>query len=249
MKNIVNNTSLKEKVALVTGSSRGIGRSIAIELAKNDATVILNYLNKTSEAQKTLSEIIIYSPKHKIIQANVAVAEEVNKMVRTIESDFETVDILVNNAAIAKPKDIDNITEEDWDETISINLKSVFLVTQAVLPNMRKKGWGRIINISSTAAYLGGIIGPHYTASKAGIIGLTHSYASLLVNDGITVNTIAPALIKTDMIAGNNKVNPESIPVKRLGTPEEIAQVTLMLIQNSYMTGQTINVNGGLYFT
>ena len=170
-------------------------------------------------------------------------------MIQEIEFQFGSIDILINNAAIAKPKTIETITERDWDETINVNLKSVFLVTQAILPKMREKKWGRIINISSTAVQLGGIIGPHYTASKAGILGLTHSYASVLIQEGITVNAICPALIETEMIVGNSKVNPNNIPVKRLGTPEEISSVVLMLIQNGYMTGQTINVNGGLYFT
>ena len=114
---------------------------------------------------------------------------------------------------------------------------------------MKSKNWGRIINISSTAAQLGGIIGPHYTASKAGILGLTHAYALALVKNNITVNAIAPALIETDMIAGNTRVNPERIPVKRLGKSEEVASVVSMLLKNGYITGQTINVNGDLYFT
>ena len=159
------------------------------------------------------------------IHADVSVSDNVKNMISLIEKKFGPVDILINNAAIAETRTLEKITEEDWDKTININLKSVFLVTQSVVDSMRKNKWGRIINISSTSAQLGGIIGPHYTASKAGIIGLTHSYSSILSAEGITVNTIAPALIETEMIAGNPNANPERIPVKRFGNVDEISTV------------------------
>jgi 3-oxoacyl-[acyl-carrier protein] reductase len=132
------------------------------------------------------------------------------------------------------------------------NLKSAFLVTQKVLPAMRSKGWGRIINVSSVAAQVGGVVGPHYAASKAGMTGLTHYYAALLSKEGITVNTIAPALIATaliatDMVARNPNARPDLIPVGRFGTVDEVADVAVMLAENGYITGQTINVNGGWY--
>ena len=133
---------------------------------------------------------------------------------------------------IARPQALEKITEKDWDEIIDANLKSVFLVTQAVLPGMRAAKWGRIINLSSVAAQLGGIIGPHYTDSKAGVLGLTHAYSSLLAGEGITVNAIAPALIETEMIAGNPQARPERIPVGRFGTAEEVAEAVLMLAEN-----------------
>ena len=170
-------------------------------------------------------------------------------MVEAVESALGAVAILVNNAGIARARAWQEITEADWDETMAVNLKSVFLVTQAVLPNMRAAKWGRIINISSTAAQVGGVIGPHYTASKAGILGLTHSYASLLTKDGITVNAIAPALIETEMIASNPNIRPELIPIGRFGTSEEVAEIAVMLARNAYITGQTMNVNGGLYMS
>jgi 3-oxoacyl-[acyl-carrier protein] reductase len=132
---------------------------------------------------------------------------------------------------------------------LDVNLKSVFLVTQAALPSMRAVKWGRIINLSSVAAQTGGVIGPHYAASKAGIIGLTHSYAALLAKEGITVNAIAPALIETDMIRDNPRATPALIPVGRFGTVEEVADVVVTLATNGYITGQTINVNGGWYMS
>jgi len=170
-------------------------------------------------------------------------------MVSTIEERLGTISILVNNAGMAKARRLDEIDEVLWDETIAVNLKSCFLVTQAVLPGMRAQQWGRIINISSVAAHTGGIVGPHYAASKAGILGLTHSYASLLVKEGITVNAIAPALIITDMVNEATRVRASLIPVGRLGTVDEVAEVALMMAGNGYMSGQTINVDGGLYFS
>ncbi|HKA00169.1 MAG TPA: SDR family oxidoreductase, partial [Candidatus Solibacter sp.] len=148
---------------------------------------------------------------------------------------------------IARPQPIAEITERDWDEIIAGNLKSCFLVTQAVLSGMRARKWGRIINISSVAAQVGGVVGPHYAASKAGMHGLTHYYAAHLASEGITVNTIAPALIATDMVAANPNATPARIPVGRFGDVDEVAQAAVLLATNGYITGQTINVNGGWY--
>lgn len=170
-------------------------------------------------------------------------------MISRIQSELGPVHIVVNNAGIARPQPIDEITEADWDELIAVNLKSAFLVTQAVLPQMRRARWGRIINMSSVAAQFGGVVGPHYAASKAGMIGLTHSYANLLAKEGVTVNAIAPALIETDMVTSNLKARPELIPVGRFGGVEEVAEVVVMLAANGYITGQTINVNGGWYMS
>jgi 3-oxoacyl-[acyl-carrier protein] reductase len=144
---------------------------------------------------------------------------------------------------------LEEITERDWDEILTVNLKSVFLVTQRVLPAMRAANFGRIINLSSVAAQVGGVVGPHYAASKAGMIGITHSYASLLAKEGITANAIAPALIDTDMVRANLRARKDIIPVGRFGESEEVASVAVMLASNAYITGQTINVNGGWYMS
>ena len=236
-------------IALVTGSSRGIGRAIALALAKAGADVVVNYRTHDSEATQVSQQIEELGRRSLAIRADVSIASEVTSFIRTIETELGPVTILVNNAAIARPQPIEEITEQDWDELITVNLKSVFLVTQAVLPKMRAQRWGRIINLSSAAAQLGGVVGPHYAASKAGIIGLTHSYASLLAKEGVTVNAIAPALIVTDMLTSNPKARPERIPVGRFGAVEEVAEVAVMLAHNGYITGQTINVNGGWYMS
>src|SRR6185503_1113077 len=184
-----------------------------------------------------------------VVRADVSLAAEVARMVMEAEQQLGRIDILVNNAAITRPQPVEEITEKDWDELLDTNLKSCFLVTQAVLPAMRRRKWGRILNISSVAAQTGGLVGPHYAASKAGQAGLTHYYANLLAKEGITVNSIAPALIATDMVRANPRARAELIPVGRFGEPEEVAAVAVTLARNGYITGQTINVNGGWYMS
>ena len=173
----------------------------------------------------------------------------VHSLFKRIEETFGTVDILVNNAGINPSKPLEKLTIEDWQQTVTVNLTSVFIVTQAAVPAMIEKGFGRIINISSIAAETGGVIGPHYAASKAGMIGLTHSYASMLAKHGITANAIAPALIETEMIKNNPNIKADLIPIKRFGQPKEVADVVLLLASNGYINGQTINVNGGWYMS
>ena len=240
---------IKGRIALVTGGSRGIGRAITVGLAKAGADMAVNYLSHEKEAQEVCEIVKAHGYRAVAVQADVSVAAAVSRMVKTIEERLGTISILVNNAGMAKARRLDEIDEGLWDETIAVNLKSCFLVTQAVLPGMRAQQWGRIINISSVAAHTGGIVGPHYAASKAGILGLTHSYASLLVKEGITVNAIAPALIITDMVNEATRARTSLIPVGRLGTVDEVAEVALMMAGNGYMSGQTINVDGGLYFS
>lgn len=240
-------SSLNGKVALVTGASRGIGRAIAITFARHGIHVAVNYRARTQEAQKTLEGILAAGGRAMLIQADVSLAPEVLRLVAEVEKNLGPIEILVNNAAIAPVQGIEDITEQDWDEVLRNNLKSVFLVTQAVLPGMRRRRFGRIINLSSGAVITGGVIGIHYTASKAGIDGLTRAYAFRLVKEGITVNNLAPALIDTDMVWDPEKLR-NMIPMGRLGRSVEVAEAALFLVRNEFMTGQTIHLNGGLYF-
>ncbi len=237
------------RVALVTGGSRGIGRAAAAALARAGADVALIYRSRDAEAEETAALIRGHGRSALTIRADVSSQREVDEAVRAVEEQLGSPSLLVNNAGIIRPQPIDEITEEDWDEVIAVNLKSAFLVSQRVLPAMRAAGWGRIINISSVAAQLGGVIGPHYAASKAGMHGLTHSYAALLAKEGITVNTIAPALIATEMVSENPRARADLLPVGRFGEVDEVASVVLMLATNSFITGQTINVNGGWYMS
>ena len=241
--------ALDQKIALVTGASRGIGRACAVALAEAGADIVVNYLVQKEKAEETRLLIEKAGRRAFLAQADVSRADEVERMIEEIKRQLGPIDVLVNNAGIAIQKPFDRITEADWDKTIATNLKSAFLLTRAVLPDMRARRFGRIINISSGASQTGGVIGPHYAASKAGLHGLTHGYASLLAKEGITVNAVAPSVIATDMIADHPKVNPAIVPVGRFGNPEEVAEVVVMVAQNGYMTGQTIFVNGGRYMS
>ena len=238
---------LRGRTALVTGGSRGIGAAISRALAEAGATVAINYRERADEAER-LAEALRKTDVHAItIAADVSQRDAVAKMVEVVKSEFGTIDILINNAGVAITRGIDDLSETDFDRTISVNLKSVFLCTQAVLPLMRGQRWGRIVNISSGAARGAGAIGPHYNASKAGMEGLTRGYAARLVKDGITVNAVAPSLIETDMMKGQENLVGR-IPLGRFGRAEEVATAVMMLIDNPYMTGQTVAMSGGMAF-
>jgi 3-oxoacyl-[acyl-carrier protein] reductase len=238
--------ALANRVALVTGGSRGIGRSIARALASAGAAVAVNYRHRQDDAAATVAEIERAEGRGISVRADVAVRAEVETMAERVESELGPIDVLVNNAGIATIRGLDDITEEDFDQTLAINLKSAFLCTQAVVPGMRKRGWGRIINVSSVAARSAGSIGVHYNASKAGLEGLTRGYAARLAADGITVNAIAPGLIDTEMAAPLKESGvAERLPVGRIGTADEISQAVLMMIGNGFLTGQSVAVNGG----
>ena len=238
---------LHGRIALVTGASRGIGRAIAIALARCGADMAVNYRTQKDEAQVTRQQIISQGRRAIEVQADVSRSPEVANMVARIEKDLGPVDILVKNAGIAIHQKIEETREVDWDEVLAVNLKSVFLVTQALLLGMRQRRWGRIINISSGASQTGGVVGVHYTSSKAGIEGLTKAYALRLMKEGITVNAVAPVLIETDMMP-DTESSRKMVPLGRLGQPDEVAEAVIFLAGNGYMTGQTIHLTGGLYF-
>jgi len=242
-------STLSGRVALVTGASRGIGKAIALALAGAGADVVVNYRVQAEAAEAVCKSIRAAGRMCIAVQADVSISADVERLVTTTENELGPVGILVNNAGIAKILPADQVTEEIWNEFLRVNLTSVFLVTQRVLPGMRFARWGRIINLSSVAAQYGGVIGPHYAATKAGILGLTRSYASQFAKEGITANAIAPALIETDMIAGLPKDIASRIPVGTTGSVDEVGRIAVLLAQSSFITGQTISVNGGWYMT
>ena len=240
-------SDLSGHTALVTGASRGIGAAIAIALAQAGAAVAVNYRERAAEADAVVAGIRDKGGRAIATAADVSQTAAVARMVEDVASALGPIDILVNNAGLAIVRGIDDLTEADFDQTIAVNLKSVFLCTQAVLPAMRAGKWGRIVNISSGAARGAGAIGVHYNASKAGMEGLTRGYAARLVKEGITVNAVAPSLIETDMMRGRSDLA-RNIPLGRFGQPGEVAQAVLMVLGNGYMTGQTIILNGGMAF-
>lgn len=240
---------LFEKTALVTGASRGIGRAVALSLAQAGCNVAVNYLNAETEAQSVIKEIEKIGRRALAVRADVSQPTGVGHLLKSITSAFGAIHILVNNAGINPARPFLELTLDDWNQTIQTNLTSAFLVSQAVVPAMRHQQWGRLIFISSVAAQTGGVVGPHYAASKAGMLGLMHSYASLLAKEGITSNAIAPALIETDMIRNNRNIRPDLIPIGRFGHSDEIADTVTFLATNGYITGQTVNLNGGWYMS
>jgi 3-oxoacyl-[acyl-carrier protein] reductase len=237
------------RVALVTGASRGIGRSVALALARAGCDVAVNYREREGDAAETARLVEATGRRTSLVRADVSDPAQVARMAGTLVSDHGSIDVVVNNAGQARPLPLDELTIADFDDALAVNLRSAFLVTQAFLPSMRLRKWGRLVFLSSVAAQVGGVVGPHYAASKAGLAGLAHAYAALLAGEGITANVVAPALIDTEMVRDNPRARPDLIPVGRFGTAEEVAEAVVMIASNGYLTGQTINVNGGWYMT
>jgi 3-oxoacyl-[acyl-carrier protein] reductase len=242
-------TSLNGRVALVTGASRGIGKGIALALAAAGCDVAVNYVSREADARGVADAIRALGRRAVVVKGDVSKSADVAALIGAVDSGLGPIDILVNNAGCATFQSIEQMTEASWNETLAVNLTSVFLLSQAVLPGMRARKWGRIINLTSVAAQAGSVMAVHYSAAKAGVIAATKSYARLLAKEGITVNAIAPALIGTEMVVSNPHVKPDIVPVGRFGRVEECADVAVLLASNGYITGQTIAVNGGMYLT
>lgn len=243
---------LKDKIALVTGASRGIGKAIALSFSREGAFVIINYNGNKEKAEEVKNEILKSGGKAEIYQCNVAAAEEVKEMIDNIIKTYGKLDILVNNAGITKDGLIMKMSENDFDDVIDINLKGTFLCTKRAARQMMKQRSGRIINMSSVVGVMGNAGQVNYSASKAGIIGLTKSMAKEIGSRGVTVNAVAPGYIDTDM---TNELSDsvkekilEGVPLKRMGKPEDIAEACTFLASDkaSYITGQVIGINGGM---
>jgi 3-oxoacyl-[acyl-carrier protein] reductase len=236
---------LSGRNALVTGGSRGIGRAIALALAECGAAVAVNFRTRAEEADAVVQQIRSTGGRAIAIRADVSVGAEVSELMERAARELGPIDVLVNNAGIA----IEDAGEQTFDRTLAANLKSAFLCTEAVLPGMRARRWGRIVNISSAAARGAGLIGVAYNASKAGLEGLTRGYAARAAKDGVTVNAVAPGPIDTEMAAPLKAGGVASrLPVGRMGEAEEVAQATILVVGNAFITGQTIAVNGGVAF-
>jgi 3-oxoacyl-[acyl-carrier protein] reductase len=241
--------ALSGRIALVTGASRGIGKAIALALAGAGADVAVNFNSQAAAADAVCQTIRAAGRKCIAVQGDVSKTADVDRLVQTVERELGPVGILVNNAGIAQVLPPDQVTEEIFEKFLRVNLTSVFLVTQRVLPGMRSARWGRIINLSSIAAQTGGIIGPHYAASKAGILGLTRSYAAQFAKEGITANSIAPGLIETDMAASVPQEIRKNIPPETVGSADEVARIAVAFAENKTITGQTFNINAGRYMS
>ncbi len=243
---------LKGKIALVTGASRGIGRQIAISMAREGALVIVNYNGSAARAEETVKEITESGGQAEAVQCNVSDYAAVEEMMKYVIGKYKRLDILVNNAGITKDNLLMKMSEEDFDAVIGINLKGAFNCTKHVSRQMLKQKGGRIINISSVSGVMGNAGQANYCASKAGVIGLTKSVARELGSRGITVNAIAPGFIDTEMTEvlseDVKKAMGEQIPLKRFGRTEDVAEAAVFLASDraAYITGQVINVDGGM---
>ncbi|NLZ54575.1 MAG: 3-oxoacyl-[acyl-carrier-protein] reductase [Thermoanaerobacteraceae bacterium] len=243
--------SLTGKVCLVTGGSRGIGKSICLQLAKDNACVIVNYSSDKNKAAQVVREIENIGQKAMMYKADVSSSDQVSKMVDDVISEFGRIDILVNNAGVTRDSLILRMKEQDWDRVIDINLKGIFNTSKACAKYMIKQKQGKIINISSIVGIYGNAGQVNYAASKAGIIGFTKSLAKELGSRGITVNAVAPGFIETDMttlLLEKNSDIASKIPMKRLGRPQDVADLVTFLASEKadYITGQLIAIDGGM---
>lgn len=244
--------SQARQVAIVTGSSRGIGRTIALELARRGMSVVVNYRSGEAEARAVASEVRALGVDSLCLQADVADPDQARGLIGEVQAHWGRVDVMVNNAGITRDKTLRKLTDDDWMQVINTNLGSVYYCTTAVMPIMIEQGYGRIVNISSYVGQAGNFGQANYGASKGGIIAFTKTAALELARYGITVNAIAPGFTETEMLS---KVPDEvrekilaRIPMGRFGKPQEVAKVVAFIATEAdYITGQQINVNGGVY--
>ncbi len=237
--------TLAGRVALLTGAGGGIGNALAQRLAQAGARLALTYVSSGDRVHELAGRLDVDALA---IEADLARPEAVESLLARTERDLGPVEVLVANAGTAARKPLERVTDADWSEHLAVNLTAPFMLARAVVPGMRERGYGRLLFVSSVAAFTGGVVGPHYAASKAGLLGLTHSLAARFASEGITANAIAPALIEgTDMLPGPSEQLAEMVPVGRLGRPGEVADLAMAILGNGYVTNQTFEIDGGMH--
>lgn len=233
------------RVALVTGASGGIGGELCRRLASEGAAVAVHYRSGAEAAERLVSEI---GRSAAAFQADLGEAASAERLIDQVQDGLGPVDILVANAGLSQPASLEDVDAAMFDQALAVNLRAPFLQARRVLGHMRSQGWGRILFTSSVAAFTGGVVGPQYASSKAGLHGLLHFIAARVAADGVTVNAIAPALIEdTTMLPRDPGGLVDRIPVGRLGKPAEVADLAMAVLRNSYMTNQVVEIDGGMY--
>jgi len=239
------------RIALITGATRGIGRAISLELARNGCTIAFNYSQSAALAERLASDLAAMGREPYYVQSDVADFGAAEKMVREGRDRFDRIDYLINNAGISYQGSVAEMSEETWDKVLDVNLKGPFLCSREVMPTFKQKRSGKIVNLGSLAGQVGGlVVGANYAASKAGVICFTKSLAKELAPFGINVNCIAPGVIDTEMTQPFPREEMvKSIPFGKLGAPQDVADAVLFLVsqESKYITGQTISVNGGIF--
>jgi 3-oxoacyl-[acyl-carrier protein] reductase len=236
------------KVALITGASGGIGQAVARRLAADGASVALAYGANPEPARQLADELVTQGGHALAVGADLRRAEAAAELLAEVEPHLGAIDILVAAAGLGRQQTLEQVSIEDFDEMLAINLRAPFLLAQRTVPGMRARGFGRVLFVSSVAAFTGGIVGPHYAASKAGLHGLTHFLAARVAGEGVTVNAIAPALItNTGMLPGEPEELRARVPVGRLGQPDEVADLALAMLRNPYLTNQVVSLDGGMH--
>lgn len=245
--------ALDGQVAVVTGGSRGIGRACAIALAREGATVVINYTSNAAAAEETKKAVEAAGAKALIVKGDVAKADEAQALIKAAEDAFGKVDILINNAGINRDRTIQRMSVQEWDEVVQTDLSSIFYTTNAAVNGMRERNYGRIVNMASIIGQMGNIGQANYSAAKAGMIAFTKSAARELARFNITVNAVCPGFVETDMVAALSddikKTLIQNIPLGRFGTADEIADTVVFLCKPSgaWYTGAQMNINGGQY--
>jgi 3-oxoacyl-[acyl-carrier protein] reductase len=238
----------KGRRALVTGGSGGIGKQLSLRLAGAGAAVAVHYATRPDAAGGVVAAITADGGRAVALQADLGDASAPEQLVAEVERELGSIDVLVANAGLGQQASWEDVDARSFDAMLAVNLRAPFLLARRVLPEMRKRSFGRILFSSSVAALTGGIVGPHYAASKAGLHGITHHLAARVAGDGVTVNAIAPALIEnTGMLPGDPGQLAEAIPVGRLGKPEEVADLALAVLRNGYVTSKVIAIDGGFH--
>jgi 3-oxoacyl-[acyl-carrier protein] reductase len=240
--------TLSGRVALVTGASGGLGAELSVRLAREGTAVGVHYAGNRSAAEQVAAAVVDAGGRAVVVAADLGDAEAPERLVAEVEAALGPIDVLVANAGLSRPGSYEDVDAAAFDATLAVNLRAPYLLARRVLGGMRERRFGRILFTSSVAAFTGGIVGPHYAASKAGLHGLTHFLASRVARDGVTVNAIAPALIeRTTMLPGDPGDLAARVPVGRLGTPEEVGDLAIAMLRNGYLTNQVVGIDGGIH--